>query len=259
MLEAAGLEAVKKAGEAALNRTAEVNIQGELARQMAQQEAFRVGELSRPELRDIGSLREREAAAATDIRTSLSPETYRLESARALSEEDLPASDHNPEAGSQTDSLDDSLRDSSARDPEHTVGDADVGRETEKPQIVQNKEDGCRREEEAIDALKEQYPEEDGYRILRERDLVDSSGMPVKDPAPGDGKHAEGRRIDIVVVDREGKVVDSIEVTSKTAPKDDQMAKEQRIRESGGTFVRDPDTGDLYDISQTPTRVERRA
>jgi hypothetical protein len=92
MLEAAGLEAVKKAGEAALTRASEVNIQGELARQTAQQESFRVGELSRPELRDIGELREREATAAADIRSSLSTETYRFESARDTSIVNLPDS-----------------------------------------------------------------------------------------------------------------------------------------------------------------------
>ena len=62
-----------------------------------------------------------------------------------------------------------------------------------------------------------------------------------------------------VVVVKDGKVVDSIEVTSKTAPKEAQSAKEERIRENGGNYIKDPDTGELIRIPDSVhTRIERR-
>lgn len=67
----------------------------------------------------------------------------------------------------------------------------------------------------------------------------------------------KARRVDFVVV-KGGKVVDSIEVTSQTADKKDQLAKESRIRECGGNYVRD-NNGNLIEIpSSVHTRVERR-
>lgn len=137
--------------------------------------------------------------------------------------------------------------------------DVEKGEATEKPRIVQNKSDGCRREEETISNLQAKYPDEEGFRILRERDLLDNHGMPVKDPTPPEGKQPEGRRIDIVVVDKDGQVLESVEVTSLDAPKAEQLAKEQRIRDVGGTHVRDPDSGQLYNVSGVETRVERRS
>lgn len=75
----------------------------------------------------------------------------------------------------------------------------------------------------------------------------------VKDPETN-----TARRIDFVIV-KNGKVVDSIEVTSQTADKTDQMAKESRIRENGGVFIKDDD-GNLIEMNKkTQTRIERRA
>ena len=54
--------------------------------------------------------------------------------------------------------------------------------------------------------------------------MRDSEGKIVRDPETG-----EARRIDFVVV-KDGQVVDSIEVTSETADKTGQTAKEERIR-----------------------------
>ena len=122
----------------------------------------------------------------------------------------------------------------------------------DKPQVVQNKEDGCRREQEVEEELAEEYPEEEGYKVLPERDLLDKDGNPVKDPESG-----LGRRVDFVVT-RNGEAVRSIEVTSPTAPKDAQLAKEDRVKDAGGTYVRDPDSGELIDVSDTKTEVIRR-
>lgn len=119
-------------------------------------------------------------------------------------------------------------------------------------EAIQNKQDGLRREKEVLEELKEKYSPEDGYEILSEVYLRDENGNIVKDPVTG-----EARRIDYVVI-KDGKVVDSIEVTSKTSDKTEQSAKEDRIRESGGNYIKD-NQGNLIEIpSDVKTRIERR-
>ena len=119
--------------------------------------------------------------------------------------------------------------------------------------IIQNKQDGTRREDEVENDLKNKYPESEGYTILREVYLRDESGNIVKDPVTG-----EARRIDFVVVDKNGNPIDCIEVTSKTADKTVQSEKEQRIRDNGGNYVKLPD-GSLTKIPDNiQTRIERR-
>lgn len=117
---------------------------------------------------------------------------------------------------------------------------------------IQNKIDGLQREAEVKKELEEKYPPEEGYKIISEAYLRDADGNIVKDPETG-----KARRVDFVVV-KGGKVVDSIEVTSQTADKKDQLAKESRIRECGGNYVCD-NNGNLIEIpSSVHTRVERR-
>ena len=100
--------------------------------------------------------------------------------------------------------------------------------------------------------MNEKYPPEKGYQVVSEAYLRDKDGNIVKDPISG-----TARRIDFVVV-KDGKVVDSIEVTSKTADKTEQSAKEERIREAGGNYIRDND-GNLVEIpSYVQTHIERR-
>ena len=124
-------------------------------------------------------------------------------------------------------------------------------RETRDP--IQNKADGLAREQEVNEELKEQYPPEQGYEILSEVYLRDKDGNIVKDPVTG-----KARRIDFVVI-KDGKVVDSIEVTSKTADKTEQTAKENRIREAGGNYIYDRDSDRLIKIpDNVHTRIERR-
>lgn len=126
----------------------------------------------------------------------------------------------------------------------------DNDKEVREP--IQNKQDGLRREKEVGEELKEKYPEEDGYKIESEMYLRDKNGNIVKDP-----ETREARRIDFVVT-KDGKVVDSIEVTSKSADKTEQTAKEQRIRENGGNYIRDSE-GNLIEIPKDiTTRIERR-
>ncbi|OCL97195.1 hypothetical protein [Arcobacter porcinus] len=116
-----------------------------------------------------------------------------------------------------------------------------IDSEVKEKTIIKNKEDGLEREKLVYQELKEEYPQEDGYKIESEIYLRDKDGNIVKDPITG-----EARRIDFVVI-KDGKVVKSIEVTSKTADKTAQSAKEDRIRENGGNFIKDSE-GNLVEI-----------
>lgn len=119
--------------------------------------------------------------------------------------------------------------------------------------LRENRENGKDREERVKDELKDQYPEEDGYTVLEEVYLRDESGDIVKDEQTG-----ERRRIDFIVVDKDNKVVDSVEVTSNTADKTKQLEKEERIKELGGTYIKLAD-GTLIAIPpEVTTRVDRR-
>ena len=122
----------------------------------------------------------------------------------------------------------------------------------EKSAIIKNKADGLLREIEVGKDLEEEYPKEDGYSIESEIYLRDENGNIVKDKETG-----ESRRIDYVVI-KDNKVVDSIEVTSKTADKTEQLAKEERIRGQGGNYIKDSN-GNLVSIpDEVKTRIERR-
>lgn len=124
--------------------------------------------------------------------------------------------------------------------------------EVEKKEPIQNKLDGIRREQEVDKELEKKYPPEQGYSILSEKWLLDKDGNIVKDPETG-----KARRIDFVVV-KDGKVVDSVEVTSKTADKTEQTQKEERIRANGGTYIRDNDGNIIKIPENVKTRIERR-
>ena len=118
--------------------------------------------------------------------------------------------------------------------------------------ILPNKEEGLRREAEVEEELEKKYPESDGYEIVSEAYLRDSEGKIVRDPETG-----EARRIDFVVV-KDGKVVDSIEVTSETADKTGQTAKEERSREAGGNYIRTSDGSLAKYPDDLHTTIERR-
>lgn len=118
--------------------------------------------------------------------------------------------------------------------------------------LQNNKIEGKRREEEVFKDLKEKYPEDKGYKIESETYLRDENGNIVKDKETG-----EARRVDFTVI-KDNKVVDSVEVTSKTADKTEQSSKEARIRENGGNYIKDSD-GNLVEIpDNVKTRIERR-
>ncbi len=118
--------------------------------------------------------------------------------------------------------------------------------------IKKNREAGANREELAKKELQQKFPEKEGYKIEREMYLRNAEGNIVKDPVTG-----EARRIDFVV-NKDGKIVKSIEVTSKTAPKEAQLAKEERIREAGGNYIKTRDTGRLIEFPKDIKTEVRR-
>lgn len=118
--------------------------------------------------------------------------------------------------------------------------------------ILPNKEEGLRREAEVEEELEKKYPESEGYEIVSEAYLRDSDGKIVQDLETG-----AARRIDFVVV-KDNQVVDSIEVTSETADKTGQIAKEERIREAGGDYIRTSDGSLAKYPDNLHTTIERR-
>ena len=168
--------------------------------------------------------------------------------------------DIRPEEGSLDERLDDlekSYRDLFKDDFEEGENyDADViaeaNEEEDFGQPIQNKIDGLERENLVKKELEKKYPASQGYSVESEKYLRNENGEIVRDPETG-----EARRIDFVVI--KGKeVVSSIEVTSKTADKSKQIAKENRIRENGGNFI-ETDNGNLIEIPDSVrTQIERR-
>ena len=116
--------------------------------------------------------------------------------------------------------------------------------------MIKNKQDGLAREGQVEKQLQKENP---NSTIISESYLSDKDGKIVKDPVTG-----EARRVDFVVVSN-AKVDKMVEVTSLTASKDKQMAKENRIRENGGQYIKD-NNGNLIKIpSNVKTKIERRA
>jgi|GEM_PF-890954 len=109
----------------------------------------------------------------------------------------------------------------------------------EVPQIERNRLDGDMREVAYGTLLDNRYPEEDGYKIHPQVLLRNAEGAIVKDPVS-----QEARRLDFAV-SKDGMIIRSDEVTSEIAPKMLQTAKEDRIREAGGNYIKDRDTGEL--------------
>ena len=117
---------------------------------------------------------------------------------------------------------------------------------------VRNKIAGTGREQKVLRELSKSYPASEGYKVMSECYLRDSTGKILTDPLTG-----AARRIDHVLT-QDGRIVKMIEVTSKTADKTAQIAKEKAIRNIGGNFIKDPETGTLMRIPDgIETIIER--
>jgi hypothetical protein len=113
-----------------------------------------------------------------------------------------------------------------------------------------NRESGTVREISAKESLQQQYP---NASLESQRYLRDSAGKIIRDPLTG-----KGRKIDYVVVEN-SQCLDCIEVTSPTATKAAQIAKEERIRASGGQYIRLRNSKKtLIDVSRKKTRLLRK-
>lgn len=125
-------------------------------------------------------------------------------------------------------------------------------RESRISQIELNRENGSLREEKALGDIKKEFPESEGFKYHQEAYLRDEQGNIIRDQLSG-----EARRIDILVA-KEGKIYKSFEVTSESALKELQLAKEERIRQTGGNFILDRDTWTLIELPKNVTTEIRR-
>ncbi|RUM60286.1 MAG: hypothetical protein DSY53_01015 [Persephonella sp.] len=82
--------------------------------------------------------------------------------------------------------------------------------------------------------LRIKYPEEKGYKILREVYLVDKNGKKITVKI---GNKKEGRRVDFAVI-KGNKLIRLIEVTTKTANKKYQILKERKIRKLRDVYIK---------------------
>jgi hypothetical protein len=113
------------------------------------------------------------------------------------------------------------------------------GKET--PRILKSAQEGAQREAKTASELATENP---GKSVQRERTLRDAEGKKVTDPVTG-----EGRRVDHAVIDREANKAKTFETTGPNVNKSPQLvAKEQRIREAGGTHIRDKETRKIVPV-----------
>lgn len=115
--------------------------------------------------------------------------------------------------------------------------------------LATNRQNGKMREKITEDALRKEHP---NASVQREQYLRDVEGKVAKD-----GLTNQGRRVDHVVVE-EGQVTRKVETTGLKTSKDAQIAKERRILESGGRYVRDRETGNLIDAGSKTSEIIRR-
>jgi hypothetical protein len=133
---------------------------------------------------------------------------------------------------------------------ESTPNKAESSSTKQEAAINERQREGARRERETQADLEREHPD---ASVQREQLLRDASGKKVKDPLT-----ETGRRVDHVVI-KEREVARSVETTSPTADKAAQIAKEKRVREAGGNFVRDRRTGELVPVPEgVKTEVVRR-
>jgi hypothetical protein len=115
-----------------------------------------------------------------------------------------------------------------------------VGLAAKGSTIAANAASGLRRGAEALAEMKTQFP---NASIQHQQYLRNADGKIEKDPLT-----KEGRRLDFVAIEN-GTARQVREVTTMTAPKGTQIAKETNIINSGGHYVRDRTTRQLVNLS----------
>jgi RHS repeat-associated protein len=108
----------------------------------------------------------------------------------------------------------------------------------ERAAITVRAEQGAAREAKVAAALKAENP---SAKVQNQQYLRDANGKIVKDPITG-----EGRRVDHAVI-KDGQA-QTVETTSMNADKGAQLRKEERVRDAGGTYVRDRETRQVVPV-----------
>lgn len=112
--------------------------------------------------------------------------------------------------------------------------------------VARNARDGLAREKRVAAQLQIENPD---AKIQNQTYLRTADGKIAKDPITG-----EARRVDHAVIT--GDTAETVETTSLTADKAAQIAKEDRIREAGGVYVKDRETKQLCQVA-TGSRIMR--
>jgi len=107
-------------------------------------------------------------------------------------------------------------------------------------QLLKNAETGAQRAAKTAEKLAAENP---GKVVQQERTLRDAAGNKVLDPVTG-----EGRRVDHAVIDQEAGTAKAYETTGDSVDKRLQQKKEERIRDAGGTYIRDKETRKLIPV-----------
>jgi len=115
-------------------------------------------------------------------------------------------------------------------------------------QLAENAITGASRQAKGVEQLVTANP---GKRVQTETYLRTADGKRAKDPLSG-----EMRRVDAAVIDPKTGTAATKEITGPGVNKTAQAAKEQRIIDSGGTFVRDRQTGKLCPVEGMCERID---
>lgn len=119
----------------------------------------------------------------------------------------------------------------------------------EGPRILKSAKEGAQREVKTAAELAAENP---GKSVQGQRMLRDAEGKKVLDPVTG-----TGRRVDHAVIDREANTAKTYETTGQNVNKTQQIRKEERIREAGGTYIRDKETRNLVPVQETSQVIKQ--
>lgn len=121
-------------------------------------------------------------------------------------------------------------------------------KEAAKRRVIENAKDGARRNKVGVEQLKTENPDK---RVQIETYLRTEDGKRAIDPQTG-----EMRRVDAAVIDSSARTAETYEITGPGVSKTTQVAKEGRILDNGGVYIRDRVTGAMCKVSGQCTRMD---
>jgi len=122
----------------------------------------------------------------------------------------------------------------------HGGGGTSPESSSKETNIENNAKAGLEREQKTHEQLVKENP---GKEVVSQRLLRDENGKVVKDQLTG-----EARRLDHAVLDAEARTAKTVETTGQNVDKTAQLAKESRIIEQGGQYIRHPKTKELHKV-----------